>query len=66
MLVSNLEEAKQIMSWEGMDKMQKELQRYFYVFCNSSSQDRFVGYVQFFFFKIEIKKVTQVNSLTDY
>lgn len=37
--------------------MQKELQRYFYVFYNSS-QDRFVGYV--YFFKIEIKKVTQV------
>ena len=43
--------------------MQKELQRHFHVFCNSS-QDRFVGYVQFF--KIEIKKVTQVNNLTDY
>lgn len=56
MLVSNLEKAKQIMSRKGVDIIQnaKRITKIFLCVLNSSRQDRFVGYVQFFFFKIEI------------
>lgn len=58
------------MSWEGVNIIQnaKRITKIFLCVLNSSSQDRFVGYVQVFFFFLnrDLKKVTQVNSLTGY
>lgn len=68
MLVSNLEEAKQIMSWEGMDIIQnaKGITKIFLCVLQFFKSGQICWLCAVFFFKIEIKKVTQVNSLTDY